>query len=364
MISKLNIDNLRCLEHFEMDNFSRFTLISGRNNIGKSTLIEAISLLFAARKNDIFYVINSSRGMKLAENPRFKRYSNTYPYTEEWAHFFYNLDTNRTIRICIDYEDKTYELKIAKEELNRNDLIDNRPIESYIDSSTIEYGLKLSISEKKSGKEDVIVLPPYRFAERQDDEESKSFELPNIAFCGPKAGLSESMLAKLFGKLTLLNKKNELLEIIKYLIKDVEDIVSINVADKMMLYVRTKDNVMLPLGAMGSGLNKLMDYVLPMLCGVADIYLFDEIDTYFHYSFFEKLCETLMSLAIEKNCQIIATTHSYEMIEAAYAFVDRAKLNDEFSYFRIGKDLSRNIRQFHFNDDNLRLAFRNLIEVR
>lgn len=44
MITKLEIDNFRGHRHLEMDGISPITLVTGTNNVGKSSVLEALYL--------------------------------------------------------------------------------------------------------------------------------------------------------------------------------------------------------------------------------------------------------------------------------------------------------------------------------
>ena len=47
MISSLTIEGYRCFEHFEMSGLGRVNLLVGKNNSGKTSVLEAIYLLMA-----------------------------------------------------------------------------------------------------------------------------------------------------------------------------------------------------------------------------------------------------------------------------------------------------------------------------
>src|SRR5437660_1158818 len=47
MISSLTIEGYRCFEHFEMSGLGRVNLLVGKNNSGKTSVLEAIFLLMS-----------------------------------------------------------------------------------------------------------------------------------------------------------------------------------------------------------------------------------------------------------------------------------------------------------------------------
>ena len=50
MLQSLTIENFKCFEHLELSDLGQFNLITGKNNVGKSSLLEA--LLFANASTD------------------------------------------------------------------------------------------------------------------------------------------------------------------------------------------------------------------------------------------------------------------------------------------------------------------------
>ncbi|MDR1084678.1 MAG: ATP-binding protein [Deltaproteobacteria bacterium] len=77
------------------------------------------------------------------------------------------------------------------------------------------------------------------------------------------------------------------------------------------------------------GINRLIQIVLIILANPGSIILIDEeIETGFHYSFFPKLWEIIGKLSLETDCQVFATTHSYECIKGTktlYSNVNNSK---------------------------------------
>ena len=62
MINSLYIENFRGLQNLKIENMKRMTLISGKNNIGKSTVLEALFLLMDHSSSDSLTRQNIFRG--------------------------------------------------------------------------------------------------------------------------------------------------------------------------------------------------------------------------------------------------------------------------------------------------------------
>ena len=92
--------------------------------------------------------------------------------------------------------------------------------------------------------------------------------------------------------------------------------------------------------------------------------MIDEIDAGFHYSVYDKFWEAVMAVAKEQNCQVIATTHSYECLDSAVNTVKRVGMQDEFCYFRLGKNKKGESIAYRYSADLLSSATDDNLEVR
>lgn len=61
MIKTLRIQNFRCFQDLSVKNLSPITLFGGRNNSGKSAILEAVFLNFGYRNPNIFFALAAGR---------------------------------------------------------------------------------------------------------------------------------------------------------------------------------------------------------------------------------------------------------------------------------------------------------------
>ena len=69
---------------------------------------------------------------------------------------------------------------------------------------------------------------------------------------------------------------------------------------------------------MGDGINSVCHFVLTMMADELDYLFIDEIENGIHHSVQCKVWKAIGQLARDLNIQVFATTHSLEMIRAAY----------------------------------------------
>ena len=69
MIRTATFKNFRGFEDFQLSDLSPVTLISGKNNVGKSSILEGIFLALDYRDTNSFLMLNSLRGSSVMPEP-------------------------------------------------------------------------------------------------------------------------------------------------------------------------------------------------------------------------------------------------------------------------------------------------------
>jgi ABC-type multidrug transport system ATPase subunit len=114
---------------------------------------------------------------------------------------------------------------------------------------------------------------------------------------------------------------------------------------------------------MGEGMNKLLFIALNMLVNPGSILLIDEVENGFHYSFHVTFWRLIFELSHETNCQVFATTHSYECISGAADAIAESSNGDILSYVRLGRK-NGEISPHFFSKESLAFALQSEMEVR
>ena len=73
MIKTAAFKNFRGFEDFQLSDLSPVTLISGKNNVGKSSILEGIFLALVYRDTNSFLMLNSLRGSSVGEVQSFSQ---------------------------------------------------------------------------------------------------------------------------------------------------------------------------------------------------------------------------------------------------------------------------------------------------
>jgi ABC-type branched-subunit amino acid transport system ATPase component len=362
MFTRVTFQNLRCFKDFTLDNITPLTLISGRNNVGKTTVLEGIFLLFAYRSPDMFFKINGIRGIvPIIPSPQ-----DVFPRMDPsslWETLFQDMDMSKRLQISVEdhnnivnavYLEKDANVSFAQfpNQPNQHNVLQPVP-GSYILNVVYTYG--------DSMEQCRFVLTQNGLALNFDPE----FLLPvrNIAlYIGPNVPLSQHTVSNWIGKLDLEDKKGQLVEALCLLDRDIADIFTVPRLGAVELYARRRAGKPRPVRMLGDGINKLLSYLSAMVANPGDIFLLDEIETGLHYSFYPQLWELIASVAQKTGSQVIATTHSYECIAAAVE--GTSKINSSLlTYVRLGKEEGA-IVPYTFAGDDLAYVLNREIEVR
>jgi len=94
MFGSLNLNHFRCFRDLTVRPLSRFNLILGRNNVGKTALLEGVYLLVGPTNPELPLRINAFRGIEQFKNDA----------EDLWGWLFYAKDMEKHIRLSATSE--------------------------------------------------------------------------------------------------------------------------------------------------------------------------------------------------------------------------------------------------------------------
>ena len=144
----------------------------------------------------------------------------------------------------------------------------------------------------------------------------------------------DSLVSDWLSKMDLAGKKQDIIEYLKTIEPELSNVITITNQGQFQVYAKIADQV-LPIKLAGDGLTRLLCILLAIAANPNSIILIDEIETGFHYSMLETLWKLVAKSAKENNCQIIATTHSYECIQKAVRGIKSVEMEKQFCMYRI-----------------------------
>ncbi len=351
MIETLKIKKFKILQHIEISGVPRIVLIGGKNNSGKSSLLEAIYFFYTRRIADVATKHFAFRGIDKLDLHAASLFSP----------LFYEFEPKNTIEIMINSEKLTISaVKAAQQKIaGKSGTVELSSSQEMLSDSN--YALQLTaVKGKKAAAfyESKILIENNEIKNEllKDTEDI----LPTIMYYNRKW---ITRVPSLFSKMDEYGRRGEIEEAMRSVEPRLEEL-SINISGgQNAVYGKLKGlNKKIPVMLMGDGFNNLLSIFLGIASNENGILLIDEIENGLHYSIIAGVWESINRFSKKYNCQVFATTHSYEcVLKAALSF---EKEPDSFNYIRMAKLDSGEIVPKVFNYNVLGAAIEKDWEVR
>lgn len=290
-----------------MSDLGRVNLIVGRNNSGKTSVLEALALLSAGA------MVRSSHGILTSRPLRYVASEKAIRDTV-WRHLFWRMQPDRAIEIEGETDAGRISLQID---------LGNRT-KTVVDLGKDAPWIRDGIAAKS-----VLEF----LCHRKDRQEVGAIQLGRnqMVFHEPKAAnvpipcafvmarfLDVENIAELLSDLKRTKRDGILLDSLRQVDPQLQSVEISTASGEPMIWCDLGLPETLPLGVAGDGMVRVAQLLLSMLDRKDGIVLYDEVESGLHYSVLVKIWQALEQVSREFHTQIFATTHSVECIRAAY----------------------------------------------
>ncbi len=339
----INIYNYKCLEKIKILNLKRVNLFTGKNNTGKSTILEALSLLVSDRNiNWISYLLNSRGEINNYRDDNINEDTNIRLLATFFSNRKIGFTPSDAISIKSDKESlllrfvKYREENVYKKEKNGEEIIIGRKRIFLNNSEDNNVLLGFEIKSENNTKfynldENLLKIRPRLQLRLFDSRPVRKFHLINAK------GDDILNSASLWDKITLSEKEKLVIDALKIIEPKISGLSFIGRAGRSSLerypIVKLKDTDNLyPLKAMGDGINRVLNLILALVNCDNGYLLIDEFENGLHYSVQEKLWEIIFEISNRLNIQVFVTTHSNDSINAFAKVLSKNKKYDGSLY--------------------------------
>ena len=317
MIKKITIENFRCFDKLKVGGFEKVNLISGKNNAGKTALLEAIFLNSAPRPDTVFLLRQVRREQA--------SFSKALP-ERTWSNLFFEQNEDNTILIEAILENGDSKVvNISIEETLKSMLVQD----SYQEDKDSEEKSKSQVIFSASESSVSAINISTRLNNLQAFEiqiissakgivatgDIKAANGKNVSFIPSFLRVSNRDLTNEFDKARLNERDDEVLKAFKSIDNSITEVESFSIGEPT-IYLKREGKSRLPLSLFGDAINRIADIILKIVNTENSTVLIDEIENGIHHSNQVYFWNILYKLANELNVQIFATTHSLEMTQA------------------------------------------------
>ena len=315
-LTYLNIKYFKGIESFELKELSGLNIIVGNNNTGKTSLLEAISLL---QSQDSVKTILKHISRKESIYPsKFQLFLELFPKQQEEL---------KSIQINSTINNLNRELILEGKVLNRLSIEKNS--ENSFDQKLFKGNISIKLNNQK------IMDRKIELKENQMLKEEISYDIIKIiyitAYDHSKEGLINKTIENIKEK-----EKNKIIKLLQLFDSNILDfkVTSTNNEENLTTtYIKHKTNGMMPLFSFGDSIKKILTLASAVINAKNGILLVDEIETAIHKNMIDKVFKWFVNFCEEYEVQLICTTHSLEIIDGMISSVED-KI-DSLSCFRI-----------------------------
>lgn len=320
MFRSFTVKNFRCLRELTLAPLERINLIAGKNNSGKTALLEAIHLHSYPRNCELPFTINACRGTDSE-----KKYDED---SCEWLFFDKNAASGLELHSENDKgEVRTLQMWLLDQlytQLKFPDLA--LEVRSLMFPSTGPNDHWVILKTKASDKETISLGVPQ--GSRFLSASSNPAPWNGLSVFLSSAGRSPKEDAVAFSNLELANRQEEILPPLRILEPRLQRLSILLLADQPVIHGHIGLSRLVPVQFMGEGIRRLLSILLAINEARGGNVLIDEVENGLHYSVLKDVWRAIALAARTADVQVFATTHSWECILHAHEAFEQDTIYD------------------------------------
>ena len=365
MYKSFRVKNFRCFKDLEINDLGRINLIAGKNNTGKTALMEAMYLLTGSYDARILLRDHSLRWINLnrIEQSDSRNQLN-------WELLFRSLDSRNTIEFSatpfVHSAKQENSAQVIQLSIDRvcSDEFDHQAI---LNDLGYPYDVLPDDTDLLKLKSSLNTTPWYLAMTHGGIVRVRRTHsrYRYSQFLHSRKFESVRDTERRFGRIQQAKKVPVLVETLKVIEDRMTDVRIDRDGARSFLIVDIGLTNMIPMSVSGEGMNRLSDLILAMFEAQGGVIFIDEIENGIHHSVQCKVWQAIGKLARDLDIQVFATTHSLEMIRAAHEAFSADGALEEFRFHRLYRDKSTgDIDAITYNEFSLDAAVSTNWEMR
>jgi len=308
MIQSLKLRHFRGIESVDFDGLSQVNLIVGGNNSGKTSVLEALSLMYA----DTSQIQNLPKQFRQSANEN-------DIWTNFWPTLFFDQDSSK-------FNIQSNDCRVSVLPKNNNKIEFEKYFSEENNNSVTPSGRILSIDSASSGS-------------FYNNPQLKGRQLSILSTHQPPP----QETSRLFNEIAPLNPENE---------AKLESLIRQSIEPRLrrlryaklkntrehLVYVDLGSGPMIPFTQMGQAFARALHIYCEIFSQQPDILLIDEIENGLYYRGLEDFWKGLFEVLIDQKVQLFATTHSRECMEAAQ-LADEKHREPHLRFLRLDRNI-------------------------
>jgi AAA15 family ATPase/GTPase len=329
MYSQFRVQNFRGFKDLELKDLARVNLIAGKNNVGKTSLLEALFVFNNPYNAELPVKINSFRGMRIL------RINAANLLDTSLDSLFRGFDSSAEITLIGNNGEYKYTIRI--------------PSNTQIKESSLPINENGSFNQSSNLSSEAQPIQPLEIVDKDGhierayisvQNEKLIFKNPNIRPKHPSFFFSATwreipeVIAERYSDIVTAGYESNLIETLQAIEPHIQSLRLLYRTNEPFIAAETGSGKPIPLIFMGDGLVRLLNLATAIGNARDGIVLIDEIENGLHYSIQSDVWKAIAKAAELFNVQIFATTHSLEMLRAAHEAFSQSPDYD-FAFHRL-----------------------------
>lgn len=324
-LKHLTITNFRGFDSLEIDGFSKINLFVGKNNSGKTSVLEALFLSLGMSNPMLPNMINQIRGLNSGN-------------AKHLSYLFYGLKMENKPSFLAQFTDNSERRLTLEAKYKQNESISNTSSASVPEL----IGLDLNFREIKGNKQNFNRKSSLTFKKNTisqtipGDYNEKLYAV----FVADKNDMATLIR---FSEMIKRKVDNSILEALQKFDDDIRDIKAL--PDGIYFDVKNVEELV-PINVMGDGIRRFLNIVSAVYEKEKSFVCIDEIENGLHYSAYKLLWKSLLSFSSQNNVQLFITTHNIETLVCLKSVLEEEQFKPMQEYSKVFA-VSRTVNSGH-----------------
>lgn len=351
-LDSLEIRNFRCFRHLVIQRLGQVNLVVGKNNVGKTALLEALRL-YASRSFTMLEDILSERTERAFEEYRQRQPQDQAKWPPSLSHLFFGRPRPKSTPPLERKSDLASfsigALQASRLEVRFGWVAPGTDLGAHPTTPSQVY----QINQCDGEDEEVMRLPAH-----QDMVVHRFIRA---------SGLPPQEVNTLWDEVALTAKEDVVMSFMRLLVPDIERMTlvgKVNHYERIPIVKRAASMDPEPLGSLGEGLNRMWGLAVATVKAQDGLLLIDEVESGLHYSAQPAMWRLVFEMAARLNVQVFATTHSLDCIRAFQQAASAHQAEGLLISLRRKRDAPEEVVAVLADEEDLAYVVQSGVEVR
>lgn len=364
-MKSLEVKKYKNFEHLTLNDLANINLIVGKNNVGKSALLEAVSIFASNGDLEQIKAVLASRGEGVGFSSSVEK--SAEKEMERFLSLYHQWNVPNFLNHPIEIS--------ANEKLSGRKINFSMRLAGYIKSiETDSQGFERPYKLLEDNNEAMFENPDIHIGLLLSYDERKTFYMFNgERKRNPAEGLNAFEYVrtnqimgdknpKLYDKIALTPNEKYIIKALQIIEPQIENINFLKddkapgQSDERVPFVVFKnDSKRYRLSAMGDGINRILTIILAMLNCENGVLLIDEFENGLHYSVQYQLWKVINDLSTKLNVQVFATTHSMDTLRSLSELINDypiEEMQEKVACYYLQRTQTNEIKGYRYSADN------------